>query len=73
MKTFVKFDKKGQILATCRMGSLPEGAEQPFPELQSGESVLEVEPKGAMKDISCFEIQEKYRVDVRKKKLILRR
>ncbi len=73
MRTFVKFDKKGQILATCRMEAVPENHDHPYLNLAQGESVLEVEPKGALKDISCAEIHGKYKVDVRKKKLVLLR
>jgi hypothetical protein len=73
MRTFVKYDKKGTILATCRMESIPEGLDHPFLELKAGESVLEVEPKIGPKEISCVEIHEKYKVDGRRKKLVLLR
>jgi hypothetical protein len=73
MRTFVKYDKKGTILATCRMESIPEGIEHPFLELKAGESVLEVEPEGKRRGISCVEIHEKYKVDGRRKKLVLLR
>ncbi len=70
MRTFVKYDKKGKILATCRMDSVPEGFDHPFLELKAGESVLEVEPKGGLKNVSCVKIHEQYRVDGRQKKLV---
>jgi len=70
MRTFVKYDKKGTILATCRMEPIPGGLDHPFLELKAGESVLEVEPEGKLKEISCVEIHEKYRVDGRRKKLV---
>lgn len=71
MRTFVKFDEQGNILATCRMESLPEGLEQPYIDLAAGESAIEVEPSETFAGMSCLDIHEKCKVDVNERKLVL--
>jgi len=70
MRTFVKFDKQGKIVATYRLEALPEGLEHPYTDLAEGEFVLEVEPTKEFENLSCLEIHEKFKVDVRTKKLV---
>ena len=66
----MKFNARGRIMSTCRMASLPEGLDHPYMDLATGESVLEAEPKEAFEPISCLEIHQQYKVDVREKKLV---
>jgi len=71
MRTFVKFDKEGNILSTCRLEFVPEGAEHPYEDLAEGESVIEIPSTEAVEGISCAEIHAKYKVDPGRKRLVL--
>ncbi|MGH7600535.1 MAG: hypothetical protein ACREOI_29620 [bacterium] len=70
MRTFVTFDKKGNILSTCRLAFVPEEIEKPYLKLTEGESVMEIEPAGEFAELSCAEIHEHYKIDLKKKTLI---
>lgn len=72
MRMFAKFDKSGKILGTFRWKGVLEGFEHPYSNLAEGEFAIEVEPADAFAPLSCLEIHEKYKVDVRKKKLVPR-
>ncbi len=69
MRTFVTFDKHGNILATCRSAFMPEGIKQPYFEFNESQGVIEVEPASELENLSCVEIHENYRIDITKKKL----
>jgi ribosomal protein L7/L12 len=48
MRTFVRYDDSGKVLATVTVAQLPRGREHPWVELGKGESVVEVTlPKGS--------------------------
>ena len=73
MKTFVKFDKNGNIVATCRVGFVPQELQHPYLDLAEGESVIAVEPEGPVAGMSCLDMHNNYKVDVSKGKLVSKR
>jgi hypothetical protein len=73
MRTFVRFDKDGNILETTRVQFLPKGRKDPYPDLPKGESAIEVDPSEGLEDLSPYEIQTSKRVDAGKKRLVARR
>jgi hypothetical protein len=72
MRTFVKFNQRGEIVATLRVESLPEGLQQPFVLLQPGESVAEVAPEEGVGTFSLADLHQGYQVDLAKGMLVPR-
>jgi hypothetical protein len=72
MMTFVKFNQRGEIVATLRVDSLPEGLQQPFVLLQPGESVAEVAPEEGVGTFSLADLHQGYQVDLAKGTLVPR-
>lgn len=70
MTTFVKFDKDGNILSTCRLEFIPQGLQHPSIDLAENESVIEAEPADAFAAMSCLDMHNNYKVDVSKGKLV---
>lgn len=68
MTTFVKFDKNGTILATCRLDFI--GRDHPYADLAENESVIEAQPSDTFATMSCIDIHNNYKVSLPKKKLI---
>jgi hypothetical protein len=72
MRTFVKFNQRGDIVATLRIESLPEGLQQPFVLLQQGESVAEVASEEGAGGFSLADLHQGYQVDVAEGTLVPR-
>jgi hypothetical protein len=70
MKTFVKFDKDGTILGTCRLDLMPQWLDHPYLDLAENESVVEAEPADTFATMSCIDIHNNYKVSLAKKKLV---
>jgi hypothetical protein len=72
-RTFVRYNKRGDVLATVRLDELPEPLEHPFGELGEGESFLEVgSEERRVNDVPLLELHEKWRVRPTTKKLVRR-
>lgn len=70
MRTFVKYNKVGDILSICRTEFVAEEMETPFGMLQKGELVLEIKESDSMKKMPSEEIHETHKVDTVNKKLV---
>jgi hypothetical protein len=72
-RTFVRYNKRGDVLATVRVEELPEQLEHPFGELAEGESFLEVDPgERRVNEVPLLELHEKWKVSPTTKKLVRR-
>jgi hypothetical protein len=72
-RTFVRYNKRGDVLATVRLDELPEQLEHPFGELDEGESFLEVGPEERrVNEVPLLELHERWKVSPTTKKLVRR-
>ena len=73
MRTFVKYNKVGDILSVCRTDFISGEMKTPFGELQIGEFVLEIKESESLKKLASEEIHDLYKVDTEKDKLVKKR
>jgi hypothetical protein len=72
-RTFVRYNKRGDVLATVRLDELPEQLEHPFGELEEGESFLEVDPEQRrVNEVPLLELHQRWKVSSTTKKLVRR-
>ncbi len=72
MRTFVKYNRDGEILSVCAVEVMPPDFETPFELLGEGESALEAPAGGEWERLEPLDVHAKYRVDVRRKRLVKR-
>ena len=70
MRSFVRYNREGEILSVSRVGVMPEGLNQPYAMLGEEETVLEVSPEGEFLQLDTIQIHEGYKVDIGEKKLV---
>ena len=69
MRLFVRHTKDGTIVSLVKVSVLPEGLEHPYVDVSPEEAVLEVESPPAIEELDAHEIAERFRVDVKGKRL----
>lgn len=69
MRIFIRYDKQGAVLAVAKSSMLHDGLDHPFADAVAGESVIEVPETPALQALTPHEVQEQYRVDLKKKQL----
>jgi hypothetical protein len=72
VRVFVKYNRDGQILSVCKVEVMPEEVDTPFGPLPEGEAVLEAPAGGEWERLEPLDVHAKYRVDVRRKRLVKR-
>jgi len=73
MTTFVRYNEKGEVLATARVDELPEGFEHPFGELAAGESSLRLQPEERRaNEAPLLDLHREWKVSPRTNKLVRR-
>jgi hypothetical protein len=72
--TFVRYNKKGDVLATIRVDEVPDDLDLPFGDLAEGEAFLRLDPgERRANEMPLLELHERWRVNVRSEKLVRRR
>ncbi|HEX6745740.1 MAG TPA: hypothetical protein VF092_00395 [Longimicrobium sp.] len=69
MRTFVRYDAQGNIVATAQVAELPRGREHPWVDLKTGEQALEVTlpPDAGFNDLRQI---HRGKVDVKTKQVV---
>lgn len=70
MRMFAKVTKEGTIISFSKVKVLPEGINQPFTDFAEDESIVEVKSTKELEKMPAHKIHEKYRVNMKTKKLI---
>lgn len=69
MRTFVHYDKNGQILSVAQVERLVEGLAHPFVMSNKGEGVLELGADDPAARLEPHDLHDGYIVEVSKKRL----
>ena len=70
MRTFIRYDERGEIISVLKAAIMPGGAEHPFQLTGAGEGVIELKGDDPVAALDSLEIHDGYTVDVKEKRLV---
>jgi 2-keto-3-deoxy-6-phosphogluconate aldolase len=70
MRTFIQYDREGQIIAVVQTESLPEGLAQPFYLKDEGHSAAEITEDSAAVGHDAIELCQRFKFDAAQRKLV---
>lgn len=70
MRTFIQYDKDGEIIAVLQTETLPEGVEQPFYIEDKKQGAAEITEDAALKKHAAAELGSGFKFDVAKRRLV---
>lgn len=72
MRLFVRYNQAGTITSATKVEIILQDLEHPYTDVSENETVLEIQPTPELEALACYEICDRYVMDVNSKEIKLK-